>query len=256
MSWRFFFLVGFSRLLVTMLGFEAAIFLSGSTAAADDSATAIPNSSAPQIEFTVVESKRVREGNHTVIYNRVLPPQLPAPAPTTPAAPSAQDGKTVLQLHPAKKMVNLLVSATVFNHQISEISWTVNGVTYRGYSNIDFSILDGLTQFTSADTIYSLMLLVTVPAINPRTGAAPAVPSIPQLPALTPLQSDYVVVAENGQNPPEDTSMDDLHGFFDANRDGIAAFHVQHQADIAAQLQWAKDHPPVAHDTVINFWKK
>jgi hypothetical protein len=154
------------------------------------------------------------------------------------------------------KLVNLLVSATVFNHQITEISWSQNGVTYRGYSNIDFSLLDGLTQFTSADTVYTLLLVLTVPGANPHTGTPPAVPSIPQLPALTPTQSDYVIVAENGQTPPDDafTPMDDLHAYFDAHRDDLATLHAQYQANLAAQAQWQKDHPVVPQDTVISFW--
>jgi hypothetical protein len=223
-----------------------------------DAGTSTVQAAAP-IQFTVIESKRVREGNHSVIYNRVLPPQLPAAdsSTATNTAPVTQAGHAVLQARPAPmKSVALLISATVFNHQITEIGWTVNGVAYRGYSNIDFSVLDGLTQFTSADTVYTLLLLTSVPGPNPHTGVAPAVPSIPQLPALTPTQSDYVIVAQNGQDPPDEafTPMDDLHAYFDAHRADIATLHTQYQANIAAQAQWQKDHPPVPQDTVINFW--
>jgi hypothetical protein len=207
-------------------------------------------------QFTVMESKRVREGNHTVTYNRVSPPQMPVTSGPSATAPTSASSTVPVQTQgriqvQQQNLVNVIVSATVYNHLVSQISWTLNGATYHGYSNIDFTILSGITQFTSGNTVYSLMVLAMPVAANPKA-PAPAVPSISGLPAQTPTQSAYVVDSQSEQTPPPDalTVMDVLHTYFDANRAAIIAAHDQH----VAQPAGTKSLPAVPQNVIINYW--
>ncbi len=214
------------------------------------------------IQFTVINSKTVQEGNHTVTYNRVapLPSSAVFPATANGSATSAvNQGSQALQQLQAQQqhtLVSLLLSATVFNHQVTQFSWNYNGVTYQGYSNIDLTLFAGDTEFSVGNTTYSFLINATGVGANPITGAPVAVPSIPELPALTATQSAYVVVTTNGVTIPDEAvaPIEALHDYFDANRSAIAAAAAQRQADAAAQAQWVKDHPPVPQNTVINFW--
>ena len=215
------------------------------------------------IPFTVVASKTVPEGNHTVTYNRVLPPSLPVstPVPANPTPMSAQALQQLQALSPPQPAISetVMIFATVFNHQLTQLSWSSGGVNYQAYSNIDFHIFPGMVAVTTTDANYMLILAVAdadakkFPAAT-NSGGAPQTPSIPSLPALTPAQSAFVPVSANGAAPPDVAlaPIYALHDYFDANRAEILAAHSS-----AVHEAWLnKNQPPATpQNTVINFWK-
>jgi hypothetical protein len=48
--------------------------------------------------------------------------------------------------------------------------------------------------------------------------------------------------------------LDDMHAYFDGNKEQLIDLYNKQTADRIAREQWLKDHPPVPVDTVINFW--
>src|SRR5579884_3456504 len=141
------------RRLLTLCALGCTPFASVAWAQ-DGSTQGSPSAPAP-IHFQVLQSWKATAGNHSVYFNLVVPPTLPAPGsgqtpPSTP--PSSDDSQT-----PQKKSVSLFIVATVYDHQISALR--VNN-TFRAYSDIDFNYLGGVQNFETDDTAYSCFVIV------------------------------------------------------------------------------------------------
>ena len=239
---------------------EAASFADETTSDPNaGSATPAP----PPIQFQVLQTRRINLGDHSLIMNRVVPPVLPAPPPAAPPSPPSaltEEARQAFLQRPRKKSVVLFLSATVYDHQISQVSWQDANGFYRAFSNIDFTPIPFGLGFETADTRYSFMVL----SRNTTRAAAEAHQRdgiehwIPQLSDFNNTQSGYIVV-EDPAKPVSDEAcapLDALHVYFDANKQAILDNFATREAARIAREQWLKDHPPVPKDTVINYWRK
>lgn len=208
----------------------------------------------PPISFQILQTSSVNLGNRSAIYNLVVPPVLPPPpVPTPPPPPLTAEQIQVLEARPLKMSVVLFLSATVFGRQVTQLRWSDENGQHTAFSNIDFNYFSGPSGFETADTSYFLFMGL---GNQTREEAGADSIQVPPLSQFSAAASQYTV-GENSVNPPTAGSLkmlDDMHAYFDANKLQMIDSYNKRVADQAARAQWLLDHPPVPHDTVINFW--
>lgn len=220
------------------------------------------------IQFQVLKGQKVDLGNRSIYLNRVVPPILPA-APVKPPQTDVQitqvDANEVLA--PQKQSDVLFLSATVYDHSFTEIRWVSGERRWSAFSNIDFNLLAGAGGVETEDTVYSLFLglgnATTGATESPEGGTpedqtpAPEQKAFPALDQLSPTLAQYLVVKDEPDVAPlakDLAALDALHRYYDANKERLAGEYVKREAARIEREQWLKDHPPVAQDTIINFW--
>lgn len=114
----------------------------------------------PTLNFQVLESKRVNLGKRSLILNRVAPPILPEPPPLPPPPTAAEiaAAQAAWEREPHKKYEVLFLSATVYDHQVTEVRWYSGGHEFRIFTSIDFNNIRRIGDFETEDTVYSLMM--------------------------------------------------------------------------------------------------
>lgn len=210
------------------------------------------------VQFEIIESRKIDLGNRSAIYNRVAPPLLPAKPPSEPPpVPPSLTAEQLLALEqsqPApKKNVALFFSATVYDREITQLTWADERGFHRAFSNLDFNYF-GRPMFETADTSYFMMMgLVN----QTRDRAVASNVQLPGLAQFSRTLSQYIVVQDDAKPPTEQSLkwLDDLHNYFDANKQQMIDGYNKSVADQIARQQWLKEHPPVPQNTVINFWR-
>lgn len=241
--------------------------LSGALVSAQDAVEAAKQER-PAIQFHVLQGWRADLGDRSIYLNRVAPPVLQtAPVKIQQSNPQTSETIPTRVLVAGKKSEVLFLSATVFDHHISEISWTDGARQWTAFSNVDFNLFGGSATFEIADTVYSLLLVVT----NETTGAnglnqlgAPATEKplsvrkqVPSLEKLSPTQAQYLIAGDESGTVPQAkdlAAMDALHVYFDANRQRLTEEFAKREAEKIAQEQRPKEPPPKPADTIVNFW--
>lgn len=244
------------------------------TAISDGKAAEKPAAEVPAINFRVLKAWELNLGDHSIRYNRVAPPVLPEQPPPTPSAPppTAEEiaaAKAAWDREPHKKYEILFLSATVYDHKVTEVRWYGGKREFRVFSNIDFNYLRGLGSFETEDTVYTLLMGIgdetteSVTEFNQyaaeRGFPKKAWKNIPAVETFSRTRSEFAVVEDkvNGAPAEEDlTALDALHVYYDANKQRLIEESVKLQAANEERARWLKEHPPVPKDTVINYWKK
>ena len=211
--------------------------------------------SAPKPAVRVLESSEVRHGANFTRYQRIAPPlQLPASLGTTLLAPPVSPA-TGIERPPReqKESRTLLLSATVYDHRFTEVSWWNGAVEFRAFSNVDFNHLDGIREIETADARWLLFIITR----NASGEAALPGDAITALGSLSAQRAEYFLAPP----PPASTlteailaPIDALHTFYDAHRESLAIELSQRETESAAAAQALRDQPPTMKDTVINFW--
>lgn len=211
------------------------------------------------VQFEIIESRKIDLGNRSAIYNRVAPPLLPPKPPSEPPPVrpplTAEQLQALEQSQPApKKNVVIFISATVYDRQITQLRWSDESGAHRAFSNIDFNYFSGAGMFATPDTSYFLMMGL---GNETRDAAAASKIQLPALEQFRPTQAQYLVVQDDAKSPTDQSLkwLDDLHAYFDANKQQMIDGYNKSVADQIARQQWLKEHPPVPQNTVINFWR-
>jgi hypothetical protein len=230
----------------------------------------------PSLNLKVLDGVEVKFPGRSIFYQRVEPPAAPAArAPVT--APVAKvlslAGSAAAEARAAKKFELLMLSATVYDRQVTELRWRSGNRDYHAWSNIDFNYLSGQGEIETEDCVYFLIMGLgneTRESVAEWNRFAPewerlaaaeglagqweskAVPDLAKFPAG---RSAYLLSGE----APADASLaalDALHRYFDANRLRFISDYAKREEERTAREQWLKEHPPTPQDTVINFWPK
>lgn len=199
----------------------------------------------------ILQSAKYSLGDHAITYNRVVPPPAvaaPVPPVTQPSAVAAsvpQSSNAPVTFKPIRPLV---VTATVYNHSVSDLSWSDDSGVYHAYSNIDFNLLLGVMEVDSVECDYILILSV-INSAAPAGPLANPIPSRSQFPAY----SAYILAKDNPAAPSAQAvdGLGSLGEYLDANRTILAA---QYAARLAAALAAGKA-PSRPADIVVNFWK-
>ncbi|MDD5262889.1 MAG: hypothetical protein PHD76_13675 [Methylacidiphilales bacterium] len=211
----------------------------------------------PAINFQVLGSQRVKVGLHSVIYNQVAPPVFPAPAVQVQPAPTPQYQQW-LQARQQKAFKFIMIGATVHDHQMTDLRWFDGDQWVRALSNFDFNYLTDTLEFESDNTIYEFFLITADMASDylANDNHNQTLQWLAQARRQLPSNGiGYWIVDGNAVNNPATVAgLDDLHAYFNANKDQLVSDYQKRTADWERQERWNKAHPPVRQDTVINFW--
>ena len=223
-----------------------------------NNAFAVEPQVAPEIQFQIIEQKRIQTGGRAIIFNRVAPPILPT-APTTAAIAPVE---TQIQLD-QKPYVFTLLSATVYDRQVTELQWFGDGKTYHVFSNIDFNYIAGIGQFETTDAIYSLILgfgneTREVLAAANIEAAARGMPQklLPDLGQFPEGYSSYFVAADSATDAVGFAALDAIHAYYDENREQLQRAYEAREAARIEQERLRAAQPAKPKDTVIYFWPK
>lgn len=232
--------------------------------------TFMPEPGKPAWKLRVIDGIEVRRGDKTTVYQRVEPLVLP-PRPAATSAPTsgARRQLSAEQLRrAAKKSDMLLLSASVYEHAVTELRWHQQGRAYRAYSNIDFHHLEDLSEIETAGTIYQLIIALDafttaeVEAFNSSVSAkglsAKLRKHIPPPETFTSGRPEYVLVADpaDAPIPAEVTAMlDALHNYYEANQQTLADQAAQRAAERTTGAAAARAQPAKPKRTVIQFWR-
>ena len=244
-----------------------SVILLAIPAAAQQSAA--PTEAKPALNLRVLDGVQVKFPDHSVFYRRVAPPAPPAarvPVAVPVAPPLSLAESAAAEARARKKSAVLMLSATVYDRQVTELRWRSGDRDYRAWSNVDFNYLAGQGEIETADCIYFLIMglgnearesVAESERLAAAGGlAAPAetriVPDLAEFPAG---RSTYLL---SGEAPADDSlaALDALHRYFDTHRLRLIADCAGREAKRLAREQWLKEHPPAPRDTVINFWPK
>ena len=235
-----------------------------------------PTEAKPALNLRVLDAVEVKFPDHSVFYQRVAPPAVPAarvPVAVPVVPPLSLAESVAAEAREAKKSALLMLSATVYDRQVTELRWRSGNRDYYAWSNLDFNYLAGQGEIETADCIYFLMMGLgneTRESVAEWNRFAPkwerlaaaegladswetkAVPDLAKFPAG---RSTYLL---SGEAPADDSlaALDALHRYFDTHRLRLIAEYAKREATRIAREQWNKEHPPVPQDTIINFWPK
>jgi hypothetical protein len=259
-----------------MAGTVASLHGQGSGSLPAASPTQSQQQSGP-INFKILSQTQVnRADGTTTILNFVAPPVIPVPTPKPSPTPSAQYLQW-LQTSGWKQDKLIMLSATVYDHQFTDLRIWVGNDSCRVISDIDFMYFTDtvFSEIETADTIYELFLMAgneTSEALTP-SGASLSPEFVAdqkatlglltqakgQLPNLSfnPNSKSAYLIAENptSNNGSALAALDALHAYYDANHAQLIASYRQGVAARAAAEAYAKTHPPPPPPpVVINYW--
>lgn len=209
-------------------------------------------------------------GNRSILYNFVetpallpLPVSLPSPSPSPPAAFDDFQSSGTWN---SKPEVSLFLSATVYDHAVTEIRWWREEGEYVIWSSADFNLLRGTIDFETPQVRYSIFLGIgnesraEIEQWNAYVLANRLAPDlrrrVPAIQALSPGRSNHRIVSppKFGTRVEALRTLEEIHRYYDANRVRLAHEYQESEAARIAQEDWQRQHPPVPKDTTINFF--
>ena len=225
--------------------------------------------------FTMLDRKEVDRSDRKIIMRRIAPPVRRVRSPEKGRAeagqpqPSKAELEEMLQKHREKEYRILMLSATVYNREFTELRWSHDGERFLAYSSIDFNFMRGVTEFESGGTVYSFLLGIgnestedigELNRLARKSGREGLIErQIPQKPAFTPGRAEYAVLAEDPAIIERDDvfdPIDALHAYFEKNERRLRIEYQRMKALNDARKRYEAANPPEPQDIVINFWRK
>ena len=204
------------------------------------------------------ETKIVKRGSHTIIFNRLPSKKEVATPALKPAAnqPSALPKEN----HPRRDAVGtpkqnkqLTLSAKVYPDGVSELCWTQEGGSYRIFTNADCSILRPFATYEDALNRYTTFLAVV------SANRDPASETNQTLPKIEDFQLDGVEywITEWGNkiepDPRDFAGIDAILTNYAQNQNSLRTAHQNQQQLQAAKDEYRRRNPSMQSETVINF---
>lgn len=237
----------FTRHLLVPLVLLAPVTALGQTTLSPDKG----NAAGLALSRTIpVVRRSVVMDDHQVTFVRIQPPKFQPSAPVPQPLPSASALKAEAR-RAAKAADFASLMATVYPGPVTEISWQSGERSFRAYSNIDFRILDSLSEIETASAVLS-WFCIPVPGDD---NALPA--TLRKRLNLSSKNAEYVVDAteeEMEANPEAFAVLDAIHDYFDAHRRELVDAHAKRLAADEARSADLLAHPPVSPDTTVYIW--
>ena len=235
-----------------------------------------PPASPPELPDFRIEDTTVRQlPDRKVTVHRVEDPGLtplpPPPEPMTEEELTAWRNSPEYQAFVAKaqeynrKTRWAFVSATVYDHERTQLQWWIPGDrernlaprSFEAWSNIDFLHLCGFHSFEYEGIEYRLLMLVCgMDTVKWRQFLAERdrelqLPESPELPAD---RLAYIVTEGDAGDAEGVAIMDGLHALYAKEKDRlIVAYESREQARIEREA-YLKANPPKPKDLILHFW--
>ncbi len=204
----------------------------------------------------VLDSLEVDLGSHSIIYNRVETPTLKPECPDEPTNLAQEDATatpgnlTAARTENAKEEVFMSLACTIIENSGTEIHWSRDDGEYVIWSGINFNYLGAGADFETEATRYSIILFNMGES---SYGSTPQNQPVSDIPSGS-SQYRKVGFPTTGVAAEVKKAMDDLHHYFNLNRDRlIREFQEREQAQLA-QEKWLREHPPQPSDVTVNFF--
>lgn len=210
-----------------------------------------------------------RNGSGMLIFRHVAPPPLPRrdAAPLQSERTESRFAEFLRAEPGGKPWLNISLSATVYDREVTEIRLWHEGEQYRALSNVAFHHLQTIGNFEDETAYWSFFGIVVSVRAEDEAEAAEQARALGYRynPQPRPDQSlfssldipEYLILAERGQAVPEGVlaRLDAIHSYYLANEPTLASRHQRREALAEAHRKWRKENPEPATDTIINFWK-
>jgi len=223
-----------------------------------------------EAEAAYAEWEAAKSDGTKTIYRRVAPP--PAPSVTRQVEAVQREWTEAelaefLRLEAERKpLINISLSATVYDREVTEIRLWHEGERYHALSNVAFSHLQFIGNFEDESAYWSFFGMVdTVDSEKEATIAQQARAfGYDYTPRPRPDKTlfasldepEYLLLTERGQRVPEAVlaQLDAIHVYYLTNERRLAIEHQRATAIAEAQRKWREENPEEPKDTVINFW--
>lgn len=228
----------------------------------------IGNSLGASESWRILDSQTVDLGSRFITYNRVATPELkPTPAPTPVVEVVVATELEEIAPWGAKRDVSAFLSCTIYDKQFTVVEWQEDGQWVRFLSTINFHYLRGLSGFETANSYYSFFMM---PGDSSREefeewrqflarnsfGFQPS-PSWPFALLRQQEQTGKSVWQLLSAEPVSGEvlrTIEDLHRYFDINREGLIRSYEEREAVRLAQEKWLQENPPTPKNTVVEFF--
>ena len=244
----------------------------GLSALADTSPAQVVQDSTRRLPLQVLDSQEVDLGPRSIIYNRVATPVLKPTPVLTPvvvvpeAVPTAAELEEMQRLE-SKRYAYAFLSCTVYDNQCTEVEWYEDGQWVSFLTTINFHYLSQLSDFETPDSFYSIFMGLGDCSREEFEGLSEALlagnafgfHSRPWPFGLLWRQaqtgkSAWQITTARPVSSEVTQAIDDLHRYFDANRDRLIREYNESEAARLAREQWLKENPPLPKDSVVEFF--
>jgi len=155
------------------------------------------------------------------------------------------------------------VSAIIYDHRVTKVRWWHKGVSFSGWSNLDWNHLCGFASFEGRGKQYSMILLPSNTSIKNlqrmgEVGYEVKIPVIPKLPKLEESGPSYMVTEGDEKNEEAMEFMEAIHDLYAAKAGNlVAAYNKRQKQDEIREGKKRKLrlNPPPKKDLIINYWK-
>lgn len=205
---------------------------------------------ANSVAFTVLERREVDMGGRKLISNRVSDPKLPKlKVKTSTAAPADYVIPPEFLEYAAREHVTLMLSATIYNREVTHLKWRHEEIEYEAWSNIDWNIMRGVNNLKSETKDFMIFQGVGDSYYDEN--------ELPALPEFTPNQAEYFVFADSTSDIDDAAfeAIDILHSHYEVNEAELKNRYQRYEALSAAKKRHDAAHPKKPKNTVVHFWK-
>ena len=213
----------------------------------------------------ILDSQEVDLGDHKITYNRIQAPKLkpetakPDFVPAEPGPMTAQEMEEVRKFE-AKFQYSAFFSVAVYDGAFSEIRWWDDGQENVVWSNVDFLHFGPMSDLETETAYYTVMLwgwettAAEVRAMNAEAQSREELTPIPpaDLPPLAKSGPKWQAASPLSEGAKR--AMRDFHEYYRKHGAQMAADYARRMEEAKASEAWAKAHPPIPPDTVINYF--
>lgn len=216
------------------------------------------NSPRPAVTFRTIETQEHNDGNRSIIFKRIAPPQFPTrPKGNEPSVKRTPEEEERNRLREAKDSQPLAFSATVYGRTFTELRWFEGGEQTVAFSNIDFNYFSGPGEIETSTSIYSISMgLGNLPAEAFGEHSNLKNHQTADFTRLSMEKAGYIVVGGATISPRMQAALDAIHLHFDANKKVLIQNFNKRVTDNTERERNLREHPPFLRDSVIQFWPK
>ncbi|MCX6970737.1 MAG: hypothetical protein NTV93_11405 [Verrucomicrobia bacterium] len=213
----------------------------------------------------ILDTQEVDFGDRKITYNRVETPRLKpepvvvAPVPVKPVPMTAPEEEE-LRRWEAKFQYSPFLGVTVYDGAFSEIRWWDDGQENVVWSNVNFLHFAPFSDLETDAAYYSVMLsgwettTAEVRAMNAAAKSRAEMMPLPPatLPSLSQAGPKWQAASPLSEGAKR--AMNDFHEYYRKHGAQMAVDYGRREEEARANEAWAKAHPPIPQDTVINYF--
>jgi hypothetical protein len=154
----------------------------------------------------------------------------------------------------------LMISATVYDRSLTKLRWWYEGREYEAVSNIDFNYMRPASYFKGSSAFYFLLMGIgnensaQTARRNRVIGGKAMVEELPSHLSFPQGKSSYLVTGERVGDTAAYKLLDELHQYFDQNKESLIATYNQWEEENRQLEAWLKANPPKKEKANTGVW--